>query len=210
MNDFITLSKISKEYTSKKLPSVKALDEVSFSLPDKGLFFVIGKSGSGKSTLLNIIGGIDSPTSGFLAINRERLDYSDEKSFNAYRSNMVGFVFQEFNLIEDFSIRDNVRLPLLSVGDDISEEELDELLETVGLSGYKDKTPSCLSGGERQRVAIIRALAKKPKILLADEPTGNLDSESSRVIFDILKKLSHDMPVLVVTFVEVASITTLK
>ena len=198
-NNFITLNGICKDYHSKDMPPFRALNDVSFSLPDRGLFFVIGRSGSGKSTLLNIVGGIDSPTEGSVAINGELIDYTDEGALNAYRSRMVGFVFQEFNLIEDFTIRDNVRLPLISDGTKIDENEIDSLLDTIGLAEMKDKTPSSLSGGERQRVAIIRALAKKPKILLADEPTGNLDTESSRMVFDLLKKLSLEMPIVVVT-----------
>ncbi len=198
-NEFIIIDGVSKEYPSLTDKPTRALKNTNLSLPDRGLIFVIGKSGSGKSSLLNIIGGIDAPSEGNIIVNGCRINHSDEYNLNSYRTDTVGFVFQDHNLIEDFNVRDNIKLPLISKGKVVDENRIDELLTFVGLKDQEHKKPSCLSGGQRQSIAIIRAIAKKPKLLLADEPTGSLDVNSAKNIFKLLKKLSETMPVLVVT-----------
>lgn len=197
--DFIIFDSISKVYNDGKDLTVKALSDVNISFSDRGLYFVIGKSGSGKSTLLNILGGMDSPDDGRLIVGGEQIDFNDEDTLNHYRSENIGFVFQDHNLIEDFSVYDNICLPLLSMGKCVEEEKIKKLIEKVELTECQKRLPSSLSGGQRQRAAIVRALAKDPKILLLDEPTGNLDAKSAETIFALLKELSQKLPIIVVT-----------
>jgi putative ABC transport system ATP-binding protein len=158
---------------------------------------LVGPSGSGKSTFLNLVGGLDRPTSGELWVNGEELSASKEKALTEHRRRKVGFVFQGFNLLPRLSALENVALPLMFVGAS-EQERLDraqELLSQVGLTGRLDHRPTQLSGGEQQRVAIARALVSHPAIILADEPTGNLDTATGAEIMALLRNLNHEQGV---------------
>lgn len=210
--NLIELKDISKNYKMDKV-IVKAVDKASFSIK-KGEFAAIsGSSGSGKSTLLNIIGLIDLPTSGTLLLNgndiyaqtklsaNTKLSAVLDKKLTVLRRKNLGFIFQTFNLIPVLNVRENVELPL-TLGSSFATEtmgkkELDEwidfLIETVGLSAWKNHKPSKLSGGQRQRVAIARALATKAPVILADEPTANLDSKNGDQILELMKTLNKEL-----------------
>lgn len=175
------------------------LDDVSFTLPDKGLVFIVGKSGSGKSTLLNMIGGLDEITSGDIVIGEKRFSQFSNTDFDNYRNSYLGFVFQDFCLINELTVEDNVRLALDFQGERHGNAKIADILEKVDLAEYAHRKPTQLSGGQRQRVAIARALVKSPKLILADEPTGNLDSKTAVQVLELLKKLSEEILVLVVS-----------
>ena len=152
----------------------------------KGEFVaILGPSGSGKSTLLNMIGCLDTPDSGDILFEGEPVIGKDDKTMSEYRRRYVGFVFQAFNLVPVFSVYENIVLPTV-MDDSTDAEYVDMLIDKLGLSEQKEKFPSMLSGGQQQRVAIARALATKPKLILADEPTGNLDTETGEVVMDLL------------------------
>lgn len=192
----IQLNDIKKVYRSKKGSSYEALKGISLTLPSRGMVFLLGKSGSGKSTLLNIIGLLDAPTGGTLEINGVQ---PSGRMLDDLRNEYSSFVFQDFALLEDETIGQNVRLALQLQNVKDTEERVGRALEKVGLAGYENRFPSELSGGEKQRVAIARAIVKDCEIILADEPTGNLDSENSEEIFGILKSLSREKLVLIVS-----------
>lgn len=179
--------------------SVLALDDVSFVLPDKGLVFVVGKSGSGKSTLLNMLGGLDEITSGDIIIGDKKFSEFSNSDFDDYRNSYLGFVFQDFCLIDELSVENNVRLALDLQGEHNADGKVADILEKVELKEFAHRKPSQLSGGQRQRVAIARALVKSPKLILADEPTGNLDSKTAVQALELLKKLSKDILVVIVS-----------
>ncbi len=165
---------------------VKALDDVSFEV-DKGEFIVIiGASGSGKSTLLNMLGGLDIPTFGKVFINNENI-FEFKEDFAIFRRRNIGFIFQNYNLLPILNVWENIVLPIELDGKDIDENFVNEIIEAIGLKEKIYNMPSQLSGGQQQRVAIARALASKPNIILADEPTGNLDSKTSEDVLNILK-----------------------
>ena len=195
----ITFSKVSKTYTPKKGVPVEALKEVSFSLPDKGLFFILGRSGSGKSTALHLLGGLDSATGGDILVDGKSTKDFTQKDWDAYRNACAGFVFQDYNLFDDFTVRKNIALALELEGEKKFDEKISAVLSEVGLSGYEKRSPKELSGGQKQRVAIARALVKDPTIILADEPTGALDSETGAEIFELLRSLSKEKLVVVVS-----------
>ena len=195
----IELKNVSKTYKSKKGKSTKALDDVSITFAKKGMTFILGKSGSGKSTLLNLLGGLDKYDSGdilFLGKSSKNFKYED---FDSYRNTYVGFIFQEFNLLEDYDVYENIILALQLQQKEIKEKEIDDLLEKLELKDLKLRKVNELSGGQKQRVAIARALIKDPKIILADEPTGNLDSETGTQVMELLKEASKEKLVIVVT-----------
>jgi len=196
----VKLINLNKTYLSKSKQSVKALNNVNIEFPSKGMIFVLGKSGSGKSTLLNILGGIDQPTSGEVIFDGKSLKDYKPADYNRYRSGYVGFVFQEFNLLKDLNVKENIALALqISKEENIDERIINALL-SVGLSeDYLFRKIDELSGGEKQRIAIARAVVKQSKIILADEPTGNLDSETGEAIWNILKSLSTHQLVVIVT-----------
>lgn len=192
----ISIKNLSKNYKSKN-EKFTALDEITLLFPNNGLFFITGESGSGKSTLLNIIGTLDDYDSGEIFIENLNINKLSKKQVECFRQNYIGYVFQQFNLIDELSIYDNV-----SISQDLAntnESEINELLKLLKLDKLKNKRINELSGGEQQRVAIARALIKKPKILLCDEPTGMLDDENSRLIFEIFKRISNNTLVIVVT-----------
>ena len=193
----IELKNIRKVYKTKA-GNVIALDDISLRFPNKGLIFVLGSSGSGKTTLLNILGLLDSPTSGEVIVNNTNINEMKERNLTIYRNSYIGFVFQESYLFEELNVYDNISLCINSK-ESYNRSKIDELLNQVGLNGYGKRKINELSGGEKQRVSIARALIKNPSVLLADEPTGNLDSENSRIIFDELKRISENHLVIVVS-----------
>ena len=194
----IIVKNLTKVYKSKKTKSCVALDNVSFSLPSKGLVFVVGKSGSGKSTMLNLLGGLDSLTSGEINVFGNQLNEYSESELYSFRSNIVGFVFQDFHLLDDLTVADNVRLSLKLMAED-DDDRVEKALESVELLEYKDRYPRELSGGQQQRVAIARALVKNPDVIFADEPTGNLDSNTTEQIIKLIKEISKEKLVVVVS-----------
>lgn len=195
----LEIRNIRKTYRSKKGVETRALDGVSLSFPERGLVFLLGKSGSGKSTLLNICGGLDRPDEGEIVIRgRSSKDFSAE-DFDSYRNTCVGFVFQEYNVLNEFSVEDNVALALELQNKKRDPQEIRRILRIVEMEDFAKRKPNTLSGGQKQRAAIARALVKDPQIILADEPTGALDSETGRQVLDTLKKLSGDKLVIVVS-----------
>jgi len=196
------------EHVSKKFKSgdtiVVAVNDVSLSVPEATFASIVGKSGSGKSTLLSLLGALDKPTTGSIEVGDQDVAKMGDHALIKYRGQQIGFVFQNYNLVPNLTALENVMLPMEFAGVSRSAQRsrAEELLTQVGLTGDKQKRkPGRLSGGEQQRVAIARALANKPKLILADEPTGNLDSATGKVIFDLLHKLakSEKTTVIVVT-----------
>lgn len=166
---------------------VKALDNVSFSV-EKGEFVaIVGASGSGKSTLLHLLGGVDRPTSGKIIIDGEDVYNLNETNLAIFRRRQVGLIYQFYNLIPILNVKENITLPILLDGKEVDEIYLNELIETLNLENRINHLPNELSGGQQQRVSIGRALMNHPALLLADEPTGNLDSKASRDIVELLK-----------------------
>lgn len=178
---------------------VTALDNVSIEFPDSGLVFLLGKSGSGKSTLLNSIGGLDSFDSGEIIIKGKSSKEFSQSDFDSYRNTFIGFIFQEYNILENFSVAKNIALSLELQGKKASKQRVNELLEQVDMLEYAKRKPNQLSGGQKQRVAIARALIKNPTIIMADEPTGALDSTTGKQVMETLKNLSKEKLVIVVT-----------
>ncbi|MBB6624540.1 ABC transporter ATP-binding protein [Clostridium gasigenes] len=166
---------------------VSALDDVSFSV-NKGEFVaIVGASGSGKSTLLHSIGGLDRPTEGSVTIGGDRIYKLNENQISIFRRRNIGFIFQFFNLIPVLDVEENIALPSLLDNEKVDKTYLADIISMLGLEHRKNHLPSELSGGEQQRVSIARALINKPSIILADEPTGNLDSKNSRAVVELLK-----------------------
>ncbi len=194
----IKLEKICKSYTEGD-KKIEILKNISYQFPSSGFVFITGKSGEGKSTLLNIIGGLDRQTSGDVFFNNQKVDFSNDVFLDSYRNTYVGFIFQEFNLINEYSVKKNIELALdlQSVHD--KDEKIDKALKYVSMLEHKNKYISELSGGQKQRIAIARSLVKDSEIIIADEPTGNLDSKTSEDILNIFKDLSKDKLIIMVT-----------
>lgn len=172
--------------------TVRALDGVSFSV-EKGEFLaIIGPSGSGKSTLLHILGGVDTPTSGKVMMNGQDVYRQSDNNLAIFRRRHVGLIYQFYNLIPVLNVRENITLPLLMDGRKVNENKLDEMLKVLKLKGREKHLPNQLSGGQQQRVSIGRALINEPSVILADEPTGNLDSKNSREIVELLKYYNRE------------------
>lgn len=171
---------------------VKALDGVSMSVEEGEFVAVVGTSGSGKSTLLHMLGGLDYPTGGEVTVNGKNLFSMNEEELTIFRRRNIGFVFQSYNLIPILNVYENIVLPMQLDGTVIDEEFVDQIIERLGIEEKKYVMPNQLSGGQQQRVAIARALAGKPAILLADEPTGNLDSRTSMDVISLLKLTSRE------------------
>ncbi|MBR4262310.1 MAG: ATP-binding cassette domain-containing protein [Bacilli bacterium] len=195
----LELKNVNKIYKSKNTSNTEALRNINLNFNKVGLTFILGKSGCGKSTLLNILGGLDTPTSGEIIFKGKSFKDFKSSNYDSYRNTSIGFVFQEYNLVEKFNVFDNVAYALKLQNNKIDENVVLNVLEEVGLKDLAKRKVNELSGGQKQRVAIARALVKNPSIILADEPTGNLDSESSKMIFEILKKLSLERLVIVVS-----------
>ena len=185
--DLLTVRNLSKIYGSGNT-SVKALDNVSFSVPKGEFVAIVGESGSGKSTLLNMIGVLDNPSSGEVIIDGKNIFSMDDEKLTVFRRRNIGFIFQHFNLISELNIEQNIIFPLLLDYEKPNKEYLEELLETLNLTKRRNNLPSQLSGGQQQRVAIGRALIRRPALILADEPTGNLDTENSNEVIALLKE----------------------
>lgn len=187
MKNFIVETRNLKKYYQMGENTVKALDGVDFRVKDREFVAIIGKSGSGKSTLLHMLGGLDVPTEGEVLIDGKRLKGLKKEQLAVFRRRKIGFVFQNYNLVPDLNVYENVILPIELDGRKVDTEYVNGILELLGLSEKKEVLPGTLSGGQQQRVAIARALAAKPAILFADEPTGNLDSATSHDVLGLLK-----------------------
>ena len=184
---------LTKLYKTKGGADVRALDDVSLRFPEKGMVFLLGRSGSGKSTLLNVCGGLDSPTSGEIVVKgRSSRDFT-QSDFDSYRNTFVGFVFQEYNILDEFSVEDNIALALELQGKPKDKKTIEKLLADVDLSGYAKRKPNTLSGGQKQRIAIARALVKNPEIIMADEPTGALDSKNSKILMKTFELMNESL-----------------
>jgi putative ABC transport system ATP-binding protein len=198
----IQLKSVHRSYKMGK-ENVAALDGVNLDIKEGEFVAIMGPSGSGKSTLANIIGGLDRPNSGSVNIDGEELSRMSDRELSHYRNKKIGFVFQSFNLISNYTAIENVMLPLIIAGMPRKQrkEKAYEYLKAVGLETRVEHKPTELSGGERQRVSIARALANDPRILIADEPTGNLDSRKTDEIMEILKLLNKEekITILVIT-----------
>ena len=195
----LSIKNLTKIYKTKGGEDTRALDDLTVSFPEKGMIFLLGKSGSGKSTLLNVAGGLDYPTSGEIILKgRSSKDFS-QSDFDSYRNTYIGFIFQEYNVLNEFNVEQNIALALELQGKKATREAVEDLLEQVDLAGYGKRKPNTLSGGQKQRIAIARALIKEPNIIMADEPTGALDSKTGEQVFETLKKLSSDKLVIVVS-----------
>jgi len=184
------------------------LQEVSFAIPRGQFAVIIGPSGSGKSTLLALLAGLDRPTSGSVIIQGQAIESLPEDQLALLRRQKVGFVFQSFHLLSNFTAVENVMLPLELLGRSNARQRAMELLDRVGLADRGHHYPAQLSGGEQQRVALARAFAPEPAVLLADEPTGNLDGENGRVVMDMMRQLRHDQGSTLILVTHDMSLTT--
>ena len=200
MNNVIKLSNISKSFfTSKK---INVLKKINYNFKKGKIYSLMGPSGSGKSTLLNLLSLIDRPSSGFLTFENKKIDFNDSTQNDLLRANKIGIIYQQDNLLPDFTSLENIYLAGLAAGQNKASSILKAkaLLKKVGLINRLNHYPSELSGGEKQRVSIARAVINEPEIILADEPTGSLDHETAKEIFDILKKqLNKDRIVIFAT-----------
>ena len=194
----LEIKNLVKVFRSKSDEECIALDDVSFSLDNKGFVFVVGKSGSGKTTLLSLIGALDNITSGDIIVDNQSIKNLNNKDFAYYRNSKIGFVFQDYHLIEEMTIFDNVNIAL-KLQHKKDNEKVKEALKEVGLEGFENRYPKELSGGQKQRVAIARSIVKNPSIILADEPTGNLDEKTTTQILSLLKEISKKHLVLIVS-----------
>jgi len=186
MMDILRIENLTKIYGTGD-NTVKALDNVSFTVKKGEFIAIVGPSGSGKSTLLHILGGVDKPTSGKVYMDGQDIYAQNDEQLAIFRRRQVGLIYQFYNLIPVLDVRENITLPVLMDGRKVNEERLDELITFLGLKGREKHLPNQLSGGQQQRVSIGRALMNAPAVVLADEPTGNLDSRNSREIVELLK-----------------------
>ena len=198
--DLLEVKQISKTYGSGEA-AVQALKQVSFSVPKGEFVAVVGESGSGKSTMLNLIGGLDTPDSGKVCIDGKDLFAMKERRLTIFRRRNIGFIFQSFNLITELTVEQNILFPLLLDYRKPDRRYLEELLAVLNLKERRHHLPSQLSGGQQQRAAIGRALITRPALILADEPTGNLDSQNTREVLALLKEASrkYEQTILMIT-----------
>ena len=196
----LEVKNICKTYGSGET-AVKALRNVSFSVPKGEYVAIVGESGSGKSTLLNMIGALDMPTSGKVLIDGKDIFSMNDRKLTVFRRRNIGFIFQSFQLVSELTVEQNIAFPLLLDYRKPKASDVEEILELLGLTERRNHLPSQLSGGQQQRVAIGRALITKPKLILADEPTGNLDSKNSQDVIDLLTKASrhYQQTILMIT-----------
>ena len=200
MMEILRVEHLNKIYGSGDT-AVHALDDVSFTV-EKGEFVaIVGPSGSGKSTLMHILGGVDSPTSGKVFVDGTEIGTLDETELAIFRRRQIGLIYQFYNLIPVLNIKENITLPLLLDGREVDEKSLSDLVSSLGLTDRLGYLPNQLSGGQQQRVAIARALITHPALILADEPTGNLDRQNSAEIIELLKMFNrqHSQTLLVIT-----------
>ena len=197
MSNFIKIENIIKKYEKNK--TIKVLNDVSFNFESGKIYSIVGPSGSGKSTLLNLLSLIDTPNSGVIKINDNKIDFENKIENDNIRAKKIGIIYQDKNLLSDFSAIENVYLPnLLLSNDHTSSINLaKKIIKNVGLSSRLNHFPSELSGGENQRIAIARALINNPEIILADEPTGSLDFENAKQIFELLLNLKNKNRIII-------------
>lgn len=200
---YIKVENLTKEYTMGEI-KLLAVDNVSFEINEGELTVILGPSGAGKTTILNILGGMDSPTSGSIIIDGKDISKYNDKQLTYYRRNDIGFVFQFYNLVQNLTALENVELASQICKDTIPAKEV---LNKVGLTKRMNNFPSQLSGGEQQRVAIARAIAKKPKLLLCDEPTGALDSVTGKKVLEVLQDIGkkYNITVVIITHNQIIS-----
>ena len=198
--DLLEVQHISKTYGSGEA-AVHALRDVNFTVPKGEFVAVVGESGSGKSTLLNMIGGMDTPTSGKVIIDGKDIFAMKERQMTIFRRRNIGFIFQSFNLIPELTVEQNIIFPVLLDHEKPDKVYLEELLTVLGLSSRRHHLPSQLSGGQQQRVAIGRALITRPALILADEPTGNLDTQNTSEVITLLKEASrkYEQTIILIT-----------
>ena len=200
MSDLIELSNINKSFDNFK--KVKVLKKISYKFRKGKIYSLMGPSGSGKSTLLNLLSLIDRPTSGFISFEKKQVDFTNFKQNDILRANKIGIIYQQDNLLPDFTALENVYLASLAAGNNkqLSKDKAKNLLKKVGLANRLDHYPSQLSGGEKQRISIARAVINNPQIILADEPTGSLDFDTAKEIFQLLKsQLNSDRLIIFAT-----------
>ena len=197
MNNFIKLSNINKTFNSFK--KVKVLKKISYKFKKGKIYSLMGPSGSGKSTLLNLLSLIDRPTSGSISIEKKQINFDETNKNDIIRANKIGIIYQQDNLLSDFTALENICMASLATGNskELSKTKAQNLLKKVGLSNRSEHYPSQLSGGEKQRISIARALINDPQIILADEPTGSLDLETAKEIFNILKKQINSKRIII-------------
>lgn len=188
----IVETKYLKKYYNNNSNTVKAIDNINLAVKQGEFLAIVGTSGSGKSTLLNMLGGIDKPTEGEVYIDGKNIADMSDNELTIFRRRNVGFVFQNYNLLHNLSVFENIVLPVELDGSKIDREYVNQVLHSLSLDDLKYNMPNTLSGGQQQRVAIARALATKPTIILADEPTGNLDSKTSQDVMGLIKKTSRE------------------
>ena len=181
-----------KKYYGQEPNVTRALDGVDFSVEEGEFVAVVGTSGSGKSTLLHMMGGLDTPTSGTVIVRGEELAKKNDEQLTIFRRRNIGFIFQNYNLVPILNVYENIVLPVELDGDTVDQKFLDEIVHLLGLEDKLKNMPNNLSGGQQQRVAIARALISKPAIVLADEPTGNLDSKTSAEVLELIKRTSSE------------------
>ncbi len=193
MNNIIEIKRLYKYYSN-----VKALDAVSLSVREHVITAIVGKSGCGKTTLLNMIGGLDAPSDGDIIVFGKNITTMKEKELSAFRSENLGFVFQFFNLMPELTAEENILLPQVLSKRSVDEEYYGRLVETLDIGNLLKRLPSEMSGGEQQRVAIARSIIKKPRLVLMDEPTGNLDEKNTDIIRGLLCKLKTELQMTIV------------
>ena len=198
--NLLEVSNVSKTYGSGEA-AVKALKKVSFSVPKGEYVAIVGESGSGKSTLLNMIGALDTPTSGKVVISGKEIFSMNDRKLTIFRRRNIGFIFQAFNLIPELTVEQNIVFPMLLDYQKPDRKYLEELLTVLNLKERRNHLPSQLSGGQQQRVAIGRALITRPSLILADEPTGNLDTQNSSEVITLLKEASrkYEQTIIMIT-----------
>ena len=197
MNNFIKIKNVSRKYNKNK--TIKVLNDITFNFESGKTYSIVGPSGSGKSTLLNLLSLIDTPSDGSIEINKNKINFNDKIENDRLRAKNIGIIYQDKNLLSDFSAIENIYLPnlLLSNDKNISAELAKKIIKSLGLSSRMNHYPSELSGGENQRIAIARALINNPDIILADEPTGSLDFENAKQIFKILFNLKNKNRIII-------------
>ena len=186
-NSYVKLDKVSKIYKMGEV-EIRAVDNISFEISKGEFVVVVGPSGAGKTTVLNILGGMDTATKGNVFVDGSNIAKYNNRQLTAYRRDDIGFVFQFYNLVPNLTVKENIEICQFLTEDPL---DMEELLDTLGLTEHQDKFPAQLSGGQQQRCAIARALIKNPKLLLCDEPTGALDSKTSKDILILLEKINQ-------------------